>query len=313
MFKDEVLAEYVRDGVVESEHRGFLAALNADGSIFKTLGDVETKIFPRSTVKCAQASAMVRSGLDLEPRLLALAQSSHSGGEIHMDGAREILASVGLSESALQCALDRPLGDAERRAWGEKAPTQIAMNCSGKHAAMLATCVKNGWPIESYLDASHPLQLAIKAELEELAGEEITLTSTDGCGAPLFLLSLIGLARAVHEITISTDPVHQRVMSAARAFPEMVGGVGRHNTEMMQRVPGLFMKDGAEAVNVCSLSDGRTFVFKVSDGSLRAFRTIVHACLQDFGIDTALTPEKVMGGPRVIGTIRATIAARVNK
>jgi L-asparaginase II len=96
-------------------------------------------------------------------------------------------------------------------------------------------------------------------------------------------------------------------MDAARAFPEMVGGVGRHNTEMMQVVPGLFMKDGAEAVNVSSLSDGRTFVFKVSDGSLRAFRTIVHACLKDFGIDTSFTPEKVMGGPRVIGTIRATI------
>ena len=307
MFVDAVLAEYVRDGVVESEHRGFLAALNADGSIFKSLGDVETKIFPRSTVKCAQASAMVRSGLDLEPRLLALAQSSHSGAQMHLDGAREILASVGLAESALQCALDRPLGDAERRAWGENPPTQIAMNCSGKHAAMLATCVKNGWPIETYLEANHPLQIAIKEELENLAGEKITLTSTDGCGAPLFLLSLIGLARAVREITISTDPVHQSVMNAARAFPEMVGGVGRHNTEMMQQVPGLFMKDGAEAVNVCSLADGRTFVFKVRDGSLRAFRTIVHACLKDFGIDTALTPEKVMGGPRVIGTIRATI------
>jgi len=307
MFNDAVLAEYVRDGVVESEHRGFLAALNADGSIFKSLGDVETKIFPRSTVKCAQASAMVRSGLDLEPRLLALAQSSHSGAQMHLDGAREILASVGLSESALQCALDRPLGDAERRAWGENPPTQIAMNCSGKHAAMLATCVKKGWPIETYLEANHPLQLAIKEELENLAGEKITLTSTDGCGAPLFLLSLIGLARAVRAITISTDPVHQSVMNAARAFPEMVGGVGRHNTEMMQQLPGLFMKDGAEAVNVCSLADGRTFVFKVSDGSLRAFRTIVHACLKDFGIDTALTPEKVMGGPRVIGTIRATI------
>jgi len=307
MFNDAVLAEYVRDGVVESEHRGFLAALNADGSTLKTLGDVETKIFPRSTVKCAQASAMVRNGLDLEPRLLALAQSSHSGAQMHLDGAREILASVGLAESALQCALDRPLGDAERRAWGENPPTQIAMNCSGKHAAMLATCVKNGWPIETYLDANHPLQLAIKEELENLAGEKITLTSTDGCGAPLFLLSLIGLARAVRAITISTDPVHQSVMNAARAFPEMVGGVGRHNTDMMQQVPGLFMKDGAEAVNVSSLADGRTFVFKVSDGSLRAFRTIVHACLKDFGIDTALTPEKVMGGPRVIGTIRATI------
>ena len=307
MFKDAVLAEYVRDGVVESEHRGFLAVLNADGSLFKSLGDIDTKIFPRSTVKCAQASAMVRSGLVLEPRLLALAQSSHSGAAMHMDGAREILASVGLDESALQCATDRPLGDAERRAWGDREPAQIAMNCSGKHAAMLATCVKNSWPIESYLDANHPLQLAIKKELEDLAGEVITLTSTDGCGAPLFLISVIGLTRTIRAITLSSDPVHQSVMNAARTFPEMVGGVGRHNTEMMQQVPGLFMKDGAEAVNVGSLADGRSFVFKVSDGSLRAFRTIVHACLKDFGIDTPLTPEKVMGGPRVIGTIRATI------
>jgi L-asparaginase II len=307
MFNDAVLAEYVRDGVVESEHRGFLAVLNADGSIYKSLGDIETKIFPRSTVKCAQASAMVRSGLNLEPRLLALAQSSHSGGEMHINGAREILATVGLDESALQCALDRPLGDAEKIAWGDKAPTRIAMNCSGKHAAMLATCVNNNWPIESYLEQDHPLQVAIKSELEELAEESITLTSTDGCGAPLFLISVIGLARAIRAITLSADPVHQSVMSAARAFPEMVGGIGRHNTEMMQQVPGLFMKDGAEAVNVSSLSDGRTFVFKVSDGSLRAFRTIVHAILKDLGIDTALTPEKVMGGPRVIGTIRAQI------
>ena len=307
MFKDAVLAEYVRDGVVESEHRGFLAMLNADGTIFKSLGDIETKIYPRSTVKCAQASAMVRHGLKLEPRLLALAQSSHSGAAMHMDGAREILASVGLDESALQCALDRPLGDAERRTWGDAAPTRIAMNCSGKHAAMIATCVINNWPVDSYLDAAHPLQVAIKAELETLAGEKISVTSTDGCGAPLFLISVIGLARAIRTITISSDPTHKSVMDAARAFPEMVGGVGRHNTEMMQEVPGLFMKDGAEAVNVCSLSDGRALVFKVSDGSLRAFRTIVHACLKEFGIDTSFTPEKVMGGPRVIGTIRATI------
>jgi L-asparaginase II len=307
MFNDAVLAEYVRDGVVESEHRGFLAMLNADGTIFKSLGDIETKIYPRSTVKCAQASAMVRHGLKLEPRLLALAQSSHSGAAMHMDGAREILASVGLDESALQCALDRPLGDVERRTWGDAAPTRIAMNCSGKHAAMIATCVINNWPVDRYLDAAHPLQVAIKEELETLSGEKITVISTDGCGAPLFLISLIGLARAIRVITTSGDPIHKSVMDAARTFPEMVGGVGRHNTEMMQEVPGLFMKDGAEAVNVCSISDGRTFVFKVSDGSLRAFRTIVHACLKEFGIDTSFTPEKVMGGPRVIGTIRATI------
>ena len=87
----------------------------------------------------------------------------------------------------------------------------------------------------------------------------------------------------------------------------MVAGIDRHATQMMQEVDGLYMKDGAEAVNICSLADGRTFVFKVSDGSLRAFRTIVHASLKDFGIETNFTPEKVMGGPRVIGTIRPTI------
>jgi len=307
MFNDAVLAEYVRDGVVESEHRGFFLALNADGTVFKSLGDVETKIYPRSCVKSMQAAAMVRNGLKLEPRLLALAASSHSGAEMHMDGAREILAGVGLSESALQCALDRPLGEVERRAWGDRPATQIAMNCSGKHAAMLATCVINGWPTVNYLDQTHPLQVAIKSELESLAGEKITLTSTDGCGAPLFLLSLTGLARAVQAITTSIDPVHISVMDACRTFPEMVAGVGRHATDMMQQVSGLYMKDGAEAVNVCSLADGRTFVFKVSDGSLRAFRTIVHAFLNEYGIDTKLEPEKVMGGPRVIGTIRATL------
>jgi L-asparaginase II len=306
MSTDALLAEYVRDGVVESTHRGYLLALNSDGSIHRQLGDVDALVFPRSTIKSIQASAMVRHGLDLEPRLLALSASSHSGAQIHLDGVREILKLAGLDESALQCSLDRPLGDAERKEWGDRDPSRITMNCSGKHAAMLLTCVKNGWPVENYLDPSHPLQLACKAELEALAGESITLTSTDGCGAPLFLLSVAGLARSIRAITISTDPIHQSVIDACRTHPLMVAGVGRLTTEMMQNVPGLFMKDGAEAVEVASLADGRTFVFKVSDGSLRPFRTLTHACLKSFGVDSPFEPEKVMGGPRVIGTIRAT-------
>ncbi len=306
MSTDALLAEYVRDGVVESTHRGYLLALNSDGSIHRQLGDVDALVFPRSTIKSIQASAMVRHGLDLEPRLLALSASSHSGAQMHLDGVREILKLAGLEESALQCSLDRPLGDAERKEWGDRDPSRITMNCSGKHAAMLLTCVKNGWPVENYLDPSHPLQLACKADLEALAGESITLTSTDGCGAPLFLLSVAGLARSIRAITISTDPIHQSVIDACRTHPLMVAGVGRLTTEMMQNVPGLFMKDGAEAVEVASLADGRTFVFKVSDGSLRPFRTLTHACLKSFGVDSPFEPEKVMGGPRVIGTIRAT-------
>jgi L-asparaginase II len=303
---DAVLAEYVRDGVVESVHRGYLVALNSDGSVNLALGTSEQLIFPRSTIKSIQGAAMVRAGLKLEPRLLALGCSSHSGSEEHLTAVREILAMAKLDESALQCMLDKPLGEPERRAWGDKPATRISMNCSGKHAAMLLTCVTNGWPIENYLDPAHPLQVAIKAELEALAGETITLTSTDGCGAPLFLISVLGLARAIRAITISTDPIHQSVLDAARAFPEMVAGKGRLTTQMIEAVPGLYMKDGAEAVEVASMPDGRTLVFKVSDGSLRPFRVLVHAGLKRLGIDSPYEAENVLGGDRIIGTIRAT-------
>ena len=303
---DAPLAEYVRDGFVESVHRGYLLALNADGSTALELGDSSALIFPRSCVKSIQGAAMVRAGLKLEPRLLALGCSSHSGSSEHLSAVREILTMAKLDESALQCMLDKPLGDLERREWGDKPSTRISMNCSGKHAAMLLTCVVSGWPTDSYLDPAHPLQVAIKAELETLAGEKITLTSTDGCGAPLFLLSVAGLARAIRNITISQNPIHQEVMAASRAFPEMVAGKGRLTTQMIEAVPGLYMKDGAEAVEVASMPDGRTLVFKVSDGSLRPFRVLVHAGLKKLGIDSPYEPENVLGGDRVIGNIRAT-------
>ena len=304
--KDVVLAEYVRSGVVESQHRGFLIALNADGSTNLELGDSAQLIFPRSTIKSIQASAMVRNGLQLEPRLLALGASSHSGSPEHLAAVREILGSVGLDDSALQCMLDRPLGEAERRAFGDQPASRIAMNCSGKHAAMLATCVKNGWSIENYLDHDHPLQVACREELENLAGEKITLTSTDGCGAPLFLISVAGLARAIRAITLSKDRIHSAVLDACRTFPEMVAGKDRLTTVMMQEVPGLYMKDGAEAVEIASMPDGRTLVFKVSDGSLRPFRVLVHAGLKRLGIESKYETEPVLGGGKVIGEIRAT-------
>lgn len=302
---DAILAELVRSGVVESFHRGYLVALNADGSTNLLLGDSNHLIFPRSTVKVFQAAAMVRHGLKVEPRLLALAASSHSGSAMHISAVREILALAGLDDSALQCMLDRPLGEREKLAYGDTPVTRIAMNCSGKHAAMLLTCVLNNWPIENYLDESHPLQQACKIELEELSGEKITLTSTDGCGAPLFLISMMGLARAIRAITLSDKSHHQEVLSASRTFPEMVAGEERLTTEMMREVPGLYMKDGAEAVAVVSLPDGRTLLIKVSDGSLRPLRTLVRAGLTRLGVTTLHEEEKVLGGNKVVGFLRA--------
>lgn len=301
----EVLAEVTRGGVVESQHGGHLIVLGADGEVLFSKGNPSTLIFPRSSIKSIQASAMVRHGLKLEPRLLALVCASHSGSEWHQSAALEILAMAGLDESALRNGKDRPLGTEENKSWGTNLPTRLAHNCSGKHAGMVITSALNGWSIENYLDADHPLQVACREELESLAEEKVSLTSTDGCGAPLFLLSLSGVARAIHNITISKDPIHQSVVQACRSFPEMVAGENRATTRLMERVDGLFLKEGAEGVEVGSLADGRTFAFKVSDGSSRAHEPIVGAILSALNATGTFDPLPVYGGLEIVGSVAA--------
>ena len=304
---EEVLAEYVRDGIVESKHFGHLIALDKDGKRVLTKGDPNASIYPRSAIKSIQASAMVRKGLVQEVRHLALICASHSGSKAHKDGALEILRGAGLTENALQCIADRPLGLQERKEWGDKEPTRLAMNCSGKHAGMLATCVANNWPIENYLSQDHPLQLAIKEEFENLAGEKISKISVDGCGAPLFLISMQGLANAFYNLAISNDPVHKQVVAACLAFPEMVAGIGRSDTELMKTVSGLFLKIGAEGVQAAFLPDGRTVVFKVSDGSERAHQVILQSAFEKLGAKFEVKHPEVLGGGKVIGEIRAAL------
>jgi len=305
MTDSEVLAEVTRDDVVESQHRGHLVLLNADGTLKLSKGNPATLIYPRSSIKSIQASAMVRAGLELEPRLLALVASSHSGSQMHQSAALEILALGDLNESALLNTRDRPLGDEERREWGSRPPTSLAQNCSGKHAGMLLTCVINKWPTHNYLDPAHPLQVLCRSELEQLASEEVSFTSVDGCGAPLFLISLIGLAEAIHQITISKDPIHRSVLKACRDFPEIVAGKDRLTTRKMMEVEGLFMKEGAEGVNVGSMPDGRTFAYKIEDGSSRAIGALVVAALKEFGIASPAENTPIYGGNKVVGAIRA--------
>jgi len=304
---EEVLAEYVRDGIVESKHFGHLIALDKDGKRVLTKGDPNAFIYPRSAIKSIQASAMVRKGLVQEVRHLALICASHSGSKAHQQGALEILRGAGLTENALQCIADRPLGLQERKEWGEKEPTRLAMNCSGKHAGMLATCVANNWPIENYLSQDHPLQLAIKEEFENLAGEKISKISVDGCGAPLFLISMQGLANAFYNLAISNDPVHKQVVAACLAFPEMVAGIGRSDTDLMKTVSGFFLKIGAEGVQAAFLPDGRTVVFKVSDGSERAHQVILQSAFEKLGAKFEVKHPEVLGGGKVIGEIRAAL------
>ena len=302
----EILLEVVRNEMVESVHAGHLLILGSDGKEILRIGDIDQLIYPRSAVKSLQASAMLRAGLKLSAPQLALACASHAGSPAHLEMARSTLASVGLDESALRNTPDKPLDPVERAAWGNKAPTSLAANCSGKHSAMVATCKTNGWDLATYKSQEHPLQKAIKEEFERLSGEKNTKVGVDGCGAALFAISLRGLAQAIRNLTLSKESIHQEIVNACRANPIMVSGVGRLPTLLMEKVPGLFVKDGAEGVMVMSLPEGQTIVWKMSDGSQRGASSLAVATLSHLGINVELEREKVMGDGQVVGEIRAS-------
>ena len=152
------------------------------------------RCFPRSSLKPLQAVALLECGFAGRDASLALAAASHDGEDVHVAGARATLAAAGLDESALQCPPDLPSGRDALLAWvgGGGRAARICHNCSGKHAAMLATCVAAGWPIDTYRSPDHPLQLAIRAGIESLCGEPVRGVAVDGCGAPAFAVSLLG-------------------------------------------------------------------------------------------------------------------------
>ena len=305
-FHDEILLEVVRGGLVESVHHGRLLIIDGDGSDLLSLGDPGKLIYPRSAIKSIQASAMVRAGLRLDPRELALVCASHAGSALHQESAARILATVGLDERALRNTPDKPLGITERREWGDREAISLAANCSGKHAGMVATAAINGWDLSTYKDEKHPLQSLIRSEFEELAAEKIEIVSVDGCGAPLFAISLRGMVRAIHRITHSDDPVHRQVVEACTTFPEMVSGKGRIVTEAMERVSGLLVKDGAEGVMIASRRDSGTIAWKMSDGSNRGDRPLLSATLSHLGITLGFDCVPVFGDGEVVGEIRTS-------
>ncbi|MCH1865985.1 asparaginase [Nocardioides sp. CFH 31398] len=313
-----IVAEIVRSGFVEGHHRGSVVALDASGAVDWSVGDVSSPVLPRSCNKPVQALGMLRCGLDLPPDLLALASASHSGEPMHVDGVRRILAGAGLDESALQTPPDWPIDDVARdeviRAGGAKAP--VLMNCSGKHAAMLATSVLNGWDTGTYRDADHPLQVAIAEMFADLTGEPVSTTAVDGCGAPLLSTSLVGLARAFRSLAVAEPgtPEH-RVAEAIRSHPEMVSGSRRDEATLLRAVPGAIGKAGAESCHAMALPDGRAFALKVDDGAPRARPVVLVAALVRSGLDAeagvdgpalrATGEAPLLGGGAPVGAIRA--------
>ena len=302
-----VLAEVTRGGVVESLHLGHLIILNSDGTTYLSKGSPELSFYPRSAVKSLQASAMLKAGLTVSDEELAIVCASHSGNQIHIDLVTKMLADRGIPLSAMQNASDKPLGEKEKITWGDKAGTQLTQNCSGKHAGMLITCQQNGWDLSTYLEMGHPLQIAIKNEIELLAGEKVSTSTFDGCGAPLFAISLTGLAKTFSTLVKSNDLVYKQIVTACTKYPELVAGEGRLTTRMMRAVPGLFMKEGAEGIQVCALSDGRVIAIKIIDGSWRPVAPIIMEVFKRWGVLMPDESVKIYGGASVIGEVIAKI------
>ena len=308
-----VLAHVVRGGFVESVHRGTVVVTAPDGSVEWSLGDPTGAVLARSSNKPIQASAMVRAGLDLPDAELALACSSHSGETFHREAVARILAGVGLSEVDLQNTPDYPIDEEERDAWirSGRPKAAIAQNCSGKHAAMLATSVVNGWDTAAYRDPEHPVQRAITATLVELTGEPVVAVTVDGCGAPLHAYALTGLARAFGRIvTAPAGSAEARVAAAIRAEPLYVGGTHRQVSHLVCEADGLIAKDGAESVYAVGLPDGRGVAVKVADGYPRAKAVILAAVLRRVGVDAPaaladLATAPVLGHGDPVGGIVA--------
>ncbi len=298
------LVEVERSGFVESVHTGHLIALDAAGNVARSLGSPDQPVFPRSSNKPLQAVALLRLGVDLDDAQVALTAASHSGEAMHLDVVRSTLAAAGLTADDLACPPDWPAGEAAREAAIAAGAVQerLFMNCSGKHAAMLATCRVQGWPTVGYLAADHPLQLAIRATVEELAGP-VFAVGVDGCGAPLFALTLTGLARAFASLATATDGAEHRVATAMRAYPHLVGGTDRAVTALMQAEPGLIAKDGAEGVYAAALPDGSTVAVKIDDGAGRAAEQAVAQGLRVLGA-TTIGALPVLGGGAPVGEIR---------
>jgi L-asparaginase II len=310
--QDVVSIEVVRGGVVECVHRARAAVTFPDGTSW-TLGDAAMPTYPRSSLKPIQAIAMCRAGLDVAGNELAISAASHLGEPYHLAAVRSILSGAGLTEADLQNTPDMPIETTARIAWirQNRGPEPIAQNCSGKHAAMLRTCVRSGWDIATYLDPHHPLQELIRETLAEYTAEPIPDPSIDGCGAPAFTTTLVGLARAFGAFAATADGPAKSIADAYRTYPEYVSGTGHADLAIHRAVPGLVCKGGAEGVFAAGLADGTGIALKIVDGAERGRRELMVALLQALGVNSpaleALATTPVLGHGQPVGEVHVRV------
>jgi L-asparaginase II len=270
-----------RGGTVEARHRVHAVAVRG-GDIVAQAGDPRLVAFLRSSSKPIQALPLARARPDLDERDLAIASASHRAEPPQIEAVRRLLAKAPARERELECGVQEG-----------RAPEPLHHNCSGKHAGMLALCRAHDWRSEGYRHEGHRVQramLAVHAEAAEVDADAI-VTAVDGCGVVTFALTLERMAHAFGRLPELRGG--SRVAEAMRAHPELVGGAGQTDTELMRALPDWIAKGGAEGLMCAAAPDGTGVVLKVEDSGSRAQRPALHAFLARLGAELPDTFERV--------------------
>jgi L-asparaginase II len=283
-----------RGAAVESIHR-VSAAVVAGDELVGYSRDPEHFAYWRSCAKPFQLIPLIASGgldeLGWGADEIALACASHGGEPEHVAIVERMLNDLGLEEGDLACGAAEPLAQRGQRLLRESGQrlARVHNNCSGKHTAMLARAQTADWPAANYHHLAHPVQQSILREMERwtgVAAARITI-ATDGCGVPVFGLSLEAMARAFSRFADAThdgEEIPRRIGDAMLANPFLVGGTDRFDTVLMEEAPGILCKIGAEGVHSAAIMAGRIGIaLKVEDGASRAQYPALLALLQRLG------------------------------
>jgi L-asparaginase len=282
----------LRSGIVESRHRVHAVVCDGRGRVLMRAGDPQQLSFVRSALKPFQATVFVGSGAaeqcNCGERGLAIACASHAGTAMHAREAFKLLWGSEIEAEQLQC----PVPDC--------GSSPLEHNCSGKHAAFLATCRRLGWSTESYLQKEHPLQQEVLKRVGDLLAQPAAelLTARDDCGAPTLQLQLAQMALLYAHLGAGSQADLERLSRAMLAHPELVAGEGRFDTELMRSGHGqVVSKGGAEGIQCLSrVGEGLGVAIKVEDGSARAKHAVALHLLEQLDWLTPMTLEELRGG-----------------
>jgi L-asparaginase II len=293
-----VLAQAWRGEVLEAVIRGHVAVVDHDGTIVASAGDPATLTTMRSGVKALQAQAFTASAADTlgcPVAEVAIACASHDGEPRHVETVRSLLHRAGLDESALLCGPQQPFNRAAARdVIAAGLPfLPVHNNCSGKHAAMLATCAVEGWPLEGYADYGHPVQQAVRTAFRDVAGCDLNTAPSgiDGCGVPTYGVAVAALAQAL--ATAARRSGFRRCQDAMAAEPFLIGGTGEFDTVLLEEFGAdITGKSGGAAVWAGVLRPvGPGIAVKLEAGAGEYLAPVVTAVLQALDAVPAALPE----------------------